>query len=228
MTYSNMKHYIIGCGGVGTWVTPAAIRLFNQDRFTVMDGDDYEEKNLDRQLFNNKDIGRNKADALADLYDISARPEYFSLGKIEFEPDTLLWVCVDNHAARREALESCDLYNCTAVLGSNETTSASALWYEPEWRDTHRDPRIRYPEITSDRTGDPRARQIGCIVQIDQGNRQLVSANLVAASLMAQLAVVWKMEALKFSTEDRLAFLPYELQINLSSAVALRGEKQND
>ncbi len=44
----NGKIYIIGCGGVGSWLASAVARLENPNHLVLVDGDDLEEKNLDR------------------------------------------------------------------------------------------------------------------------------------------------------------------------------------
>mgnify|MGYP000856154200 CR=1 FL=1 len=61
--------------------------------------------------------------------------------------------------------------------------SAEAYYYRRRWKGTARDPRVYYPEINQDRSGDPRATSIGCTGEVQNQNRQLVSANLMAAAL---------------------------------------------
>ena len=63
---TDMKHiYIIGAGGVGSWLTPAICLLKNKNDVTVIDADILEKKNLNRQLFTDSEIGLSKADALS-------------------------------------------------------------------------------------------------------------------------------------------------------------------
>ncbi len=52
------KIYIIGAGGVGSWLTPAMCMLIKPEDITIVDGDKLEDKNLNRQLFNEEDIWR--------------------------------------------------------------------------------------------------------------------------------------------------------------------------
>src|SRR5262245_49713273 len=116
-----MTHYVIGCGGGGSWLVPKLKKLVWQDNeICLIDGDTLEEKNLDRQLFDEEHLGKNKALALADKYDIDQAIDMFfhsnmvlnlegeSLG---LTADDILWCCADNHACRREVLISCDRYN---------------------------------------------------------------------------------------------------------------------
>jgi molybdopterin/thiamine biosynthesis adenylyltransferase len=222
-----MKHYLIGAGGVGSWLIRPAMKLFPKG-WLIMDGDSFEEKNAARQLFPADQVGRNKAEVLAEKHRTEFRNEYFSFGKLEFENEDLIWCAVDNHSARKEILDSCDMFGCRTVMGSNERTSASAFWYDPEWKGTTKDPRIRYPEINTDHRFDPRAREIGCVIEIAQGDTQLVSVNHCAASLMLHMAAVWMIEGRKLSIEDRMKYLPFEIQNNMTSAKTLRGDQVND
>lgn len=180
-------NYIIGCGGVGSWLVPKLYKLTKN--IFLVDGDSLEEKNLDRQLFNSDDIGEFKAYSLAYKYGIgreNVRPEYYSLGMFDVNPTDVLWCCADNHACRREVLYTCDRYNCCAVIGANEYTDAEAYWYEPNWLDSHNDPRVFYPDILTDRSGDPLAPR-GCTGAAAVARPQLVLANDWASGLMLHL-----------------------------------------
>lgn len=207
--------YIIGCGGVGSWLTPALTLLTSPNAVTVIDADTLEEKNLDRQLFTDKDLGRSKAEALAERYQCSHRTEWFCEGLMRFEPEDWLLVCVDNHLARRAALGECDRYGCRAIFAANETHSAEAYFYQSEWKGTPIDPRVYFPDILTDRSGDPRARAIGCTGEAQKDNPQLVTSNSLAASLAGHLFALWHLKAPAFK-EKTLASLPYRLVANMS------------
>jgi PRTRC genetic system ThiF family protein len=110
---------LVGCGGTGGYVVGPLARMIKVSkdlkiRLVLIDGDDVEEKNLKRQHFIKRDLGRNKAEVMAGRYagalgmDIHAVPEYLE------NPDTLrdlqpiIWNnsmvvigCVDNNASRR-------------------------------------------------------------------------------------------------------------------------------
>jgi molybdopterin/thiamine biosynthesis adenylyltransferase len=178
-----MRLIIIGCGGVGSWLAPQISRL---GELTLVDGDTLEPKNLDRQLFESKHIGMNKAEALAEKLGASAVPQYLTRGSFEFRRSDVILCCVDNHAARRAVLDACDRRGCITIIGANETTDAEAYVYERAWQGTQADPRVRYPEILTDTTGDPTA-PIGCTGQAADERPQLVTANAIAACLMASL-----------------------------------------
>jgi molybdopterin/thiamine biosynthesis adenylyltransferase len=209
-----MKAIIIGTGGVGSWLAPALCRILDPDRVTLIDGDKLEKKNLDRQLFNEEHIGQNKAEALARLYGCEGIPKWFSMGQFEINEGDWLMVCVDNHPARLAALQECDSNGCRAIFGANETYSAEACFYIRGWRGTGLDPRVYYPEILTDHSGDPRATAIGCTGEAQQTNRQLASANFMAAALMLQLFTVWtKAPTLRKEAQNHL---PHKLVSNLA------------
>lgn len=210
--------FVIGAGGIGSWLVASLCRLEDPDTIVVVDKDNLEAKNLDRQLFTADDIGKPKSQALSERYGCRSLVGWFSFGLLRVGPDDWLMVCADNHPARREAIEECDRSRCKAIIACNETTSAEAFLYQRDFKD-HRtlDPRIYYPEINTVRAGDPRAAAIGCTGEAQRQNRQLVSANFMAASLAQHLFVAWAKELPK--CRDRksvLPFMPHRLTANAS------------
>lgn len=79
---------VIGCGGNGSHLVPDLARflstLENKVPLVLVDGDTVEAKNLIRQHFIKKDIGRNKAEVLAERYanafdiDVGSMAEYLT------------------------------------------------------------------------------------------------------------------------------------------------------
>ena len=208
-------NYIIGCGGVGSAIVPSFCLLKSPGDITLVDGDSIEKKNLNRQLFDAAQIGMNKAQALAARYGCHFIPEWFTRGKIRHGRNDWLICLVDNHRARLEAIEECDAHGCQAILAANEMHSSEAYYYRRPWRGTSRDPRVYYPELRTDRRGDPRAAAIGCTGEIQTNNRQLVSANFMAAALAEHLFVLWHLKAPRLDRET-VAALPYKFAANLS------------
>lgn len=208
-------NYIIGCGGVGSAIVPSFCLLKPPAEITLIDGDTLETKNLNRQLFDARQVGLNKAQALAARYGCRHIPEWFARGKIRHQRNDWLLCLVDNHRTRLEALEVCDESGCQAICAANEMHSAEAYYYRRQWQGTNRDPRVYYPEINSDRSGDPRATAIGCTGEAQANNRQLVSANLMAAALAEHLFVLWQLKAPRMDAET-VAVLPYKFGANLS------------
>jgi hypothetical protein len=208
-------NYIIGCGGVGSAIVPSFCLLKHPQEITLIDGDLIETKNLNRQMFTPRQVGMNKAQALAARHNCHFVPEWFARGKIRHQRNDWLICLVDNHRTRLEALEVCDESGCQAIFAANETHSSEAYYYKRMWKGTNRDPRVYYPELNNDRTGDPRDASIGCTGEAQVNNRQLVSANLMAAALAEHLFVLWNMKAPRMDREV-VEMLPYKFTANLS------------
>lgn len=220
--------YIIGCGGVGSWLSEAMARLCQDPKkhLVLVDGDKLEQKNLDRQLFSEDVIGRNKAEALGEKLGCVGEGEWFTPYLFPHNVSDWLMVCVDNNPARRAALMACDMFGCKAIIAANEVHSSEAYIYCPDWRGHPTlDPRVTYsPEIEADHSGNPEAASIGCTGEAQVANRQLVTANFMAAALAAHLFVVWAMESRKVKPET-LKHLPFRLSQNLTrNGYVLRGD----
>ena len=208
-------NYIIGCGGVGSAIVPSFCLLNPPQEVTLIDGDKIELKNLNRQMFDLRQVGMNKAGALASRYNCRFIPEWFARGKIRHQRNDWLICLVDNHRTRLETIEVCDESGCQAIFAANETHSSEAYYYRRQWKGTNRDPRVYYPEINNDQAGDPRVASIGCTGEAQETNRQLVSANLMAAALAEHLFVLWNMKAPRMDRET-VEVLPYKFVANLS------------
>ncbi len=210
--------YIIGAGGVGSWLTPSMCMLRSPDEVMVIDADKLEKKNLNRQLFTESDIGKSKAQAIAEKYGCQFKDEWFTYGKFEVNPWDVLMVCADNNLARRAAMEQADTYNCKVIVGANEVTSAEAYYYEPEqMAGGPHDPREYYPEINTDTSDNPMAAAIGCTGEAQRENRQLVTANFMAAALMQHLYVLWFIKREEDGmTWDAIEHFPNRIRQNLT------------
>ena len=207
--------FIIGVGGVGSWLAPSIALLEGSRNVVLVDGDELEMKNLNRQLFTFSDIGKNKAEALAAKYKCQHIPSFYSVGLVEHVDTDWLLCCVDNNPARNSVLTECDRTGCRAILAANEVHSSEAYYYQPDWRGSNRDPRVYYPEIVTDRRFDPLLAGNGCTGEAQVENRQLVSANFSAAALAQNLYVLWAMEKPKLDSEI-LPSLPYQFRANLT------------
>jgi len=187
---------IIGAGGVTSWMLPPFLRTFclqddeTLNKLVIQDGDILEERNLDRQLFDAKFIGVNKASALAKKYGIKQHIPYY-LSTPDNVVSTLILVCVDNHTARRHALDMCD--SCSTndcIMAMNEYFDAQAVLYCREWKNTIKDPRVKYPEILTDTSANP----VSCQGEAQVSSPQLCLANLMSAMLMLKLIYMWYVE----------------------------------
>ncbi len=215
-------NYIIGCGGVGSAIVPSFCLLKSPNEVALIDGDTIERKNLNRQMFDASQIGMNKAQALANKYGCRFVPEWFARGKIAHHRNDWLICLVDNHRTRVETLEVCDESRCQAIIAANEMHSSEAYYYRRTWKGSSRDPRVYYPEITTDASGDPRSAAIGCTGEVLETHPQLVSTNLMAAALAEHLFVLWHLKAPRLDKET-VATLPYRFAANLSKLETYKG-----
>lgn len=216
-----MKTYVVGCGGTGSLLTPVLCMLIGKENVVLIDGDELEPKNLNRQLFDLGQVGQNKAMALAEKYGCDAISKWYSFGLMEHAKTDVLIVCLDNHPGRVSALQSCDYEGCSAIFAANETHSSESYFYRREWKGTPLDPRVRWPEMLTDHSGDPRAAEIGCTGEYQERNRQLVSANFLAGALAIHLYILWQQEVPKLSKET-IPMLPYHFRANMTKLESIR------
>lgn len=183
---------IIGAGGVTSYMMPALLNSFTLSRDTIlMDADILELKNLDRQVFDKKDVGDSKIKALAKKYKFNCTlvPSYLDTSHIYtniFDRCDYILCAVDNHPARRVALALADEKNIPLIIGANEYSTSQAMYYDKSFKDCPADPRVRFPEILTDNSGSP----IRCTGEALESTPQLAIANMVTASLMLQL--LWR------------------------------------
>ena len=196
MQLPNHTYYVIGAGGIGSWLIPQ-LAMLTDSRIVVMDADILELKNLSRQLFSKKHIGMSKAAAIAKIYkgvgNIEPVGEFLTESTF-VDSSSVILCCADNHAARRNALRKADETGSTCIIGANETLQAEAYIYIPSMMaDTPNDPRRFYPDIMTDESGNP-VRPEGCTGHAQVETPQLVIANTTATSLMMRLLWWWLVE----------------------------------
>lgn len=216
--------YMIGSGGVASYLAEPLVKTLEiltegDYLLTIIDRDKLERKNLVRQLFNPDAVGASKAEALAKALNrgakVETRVEFFH-GGTAVEEGSLLLGCVDNHVARKAILQVADIADCVAIIGGNEVTDSEAYYYEPKFRGTQCDPRLRYPEILTDTTDDP-LKTGGCdapeVLEETQG--QTAIANYMAAAYMLHLFQAHFIKGVMMGPEAR-EHLPVEHASNFS------------
>lgn len=194
-----MRHIIIGCGGIGGWVIRGlAPTLTPTDMLVLIDGDRYEPHNLTRQ----GQTSGGKAhyyERLAQTYRVptQAIEAYItsdgSNGTIPahhaIKDGDTVWVCPDNHATRRVAIERAEqLDNIVVLIGGNDGTDGNVLLYTRAAgvADTPH-PFVRHPELQTIEPftlPTPEEHEMSCAVRADAGDSQTVLANMQAAVCM--------------------------------------------
>jgi len=225
-----MRLYIIGAGGTASYLLPVLIRTLTRncgiEEVVIIDRDEIEEKNVERQNYAFEDVGKSKAQIIADSLKeftqipINAINEWYTEDFALF-PNSFIVSCTDNHPARLALLNSCDVYNCKAVICGNETFSADAYYYEPSFQNTKKDPRIRYPEIVTDKQDDPTRPPCNDADAIEE-NPQLAAANFMSANLGMHLIQLWLFELHQFDLKKDKEYLPLELSSALTGIKVLK------
>lgn len=132
---------VVGLGGTGSIVAEPLVRLlaYHKDgtrKVIFIDGDKFEEKNLERQLFPKALVGSNKAKVAADrvssICDVRAIPNFINresfLAELMSEEGLvkgcpLIILSVDNHATRKAviaALDEAPIKDFVLVMPGNE------------------------------------------------------------------------------------------------------------
>ena len=200
------KIHVIGTGGIGGWI----IEAFNKSRNLIPDShslllwdkDKIEEKNLDRQFFTKRDIGRHKSKSFGERYGFQYMTEWFT-DRSEVNDNDIIIVCADNNGARLSSLNVCDMKNNVLVfIGANETIDAESYVYKKEWKDTSFDPRVYYPILLEHDAHDPTKPQ--CTGHVLDYVPQLAIANMLASSYTMFLYHLWVI---------KIPSLPHDIEI---------------
>ena len=222
-----MKTYLIGTGGVGSYLAPPLYRTLRAalpgSTLVLVDGDTVTEANLNRQLFGPSDVGRKKAKALSrtlrkdeqcgiEIVDRYLIPDHPWAENLTPGPDDIFIVAVDNHAARRAALAESDKWGCCTIIAANEDSAADAYVYLPSFAGHEiLDPRLRIPAILTDTSGDPTHPE-GCTGDAAlTAAPQTAEANYVASALALRLFGAWAIKRKEMDREYH-KYLPARLE----------------
>jgi len=208
--------FLVGTGGIGSNLVEPLVRMlaYHNDgtkNVTLIDGDEYEEKNQIRQLFDARFVGVNKAKATAQriaeaLIPVQSHEEYINKNKFidlahktlnDTKAPFLVVTAVDNHATRKaiiEALDEAEFPNFVFLSGGNGYSNGQILVYakiQGEAGTVH--PFDKYDDLkypTDHIPGDP-----GCQDEAP-AEPQLITANAAAA-----LGLLWTVQAMLDNAE---------------------------
>ena|SRR3989344_922221 len=131
-----MRIKVIGLGGIGNWLIDPLTKFLNFSynkangpEVWLIDGDDYDATNQDRQTFTRFDnkavVTKERISNLCPLLKIIAKQEYVNKKNV-FElirENDIVFVCVDNHASRHLISQRCEeLDNVVVISGGNHIT----------------------------------------------------------------------------------------------------------
>lgn len=200
---------IVGCGGISGWLIQCLDKskaMLGGKEIVLYDRDRIEEKNLDRQFFSKRDIGKSKAKAFYDKYkdslNISFHPDWFT-ERTDVRDNDIIFVACDNNGGRLSALNICDMReNVTVIIGANDTITASAYVYKKEWKDSSFDARVRFPELLEHDVHDPTKPQ--CTGHVLEYIPQLAISNMLASSYMMLLYYLWIIKVPTYDSDYRI------------------------
>jgi molybdopterin/thiamine biosynthesis adenylyltransferase len=192
MIWSRIK--IIGLGGVGSLLCDNLCRYLNYQKggefiVTLIDGDDYEYKNNERQSFSR--LGSKatvKANDMRTMFDnISFRetPVFITPENISryIAEGDIIFLCVDNHKTRKLVSDYAGTVNDLLIIsGGNEYTDGNVQIYlriggedkTPSLTDYH-------PEIVN--AGDKSPDEMSC-EELAEVEPQLLFTNMTVATIM--------------------------------------------
>jgi len=190
---------VIGIGGIGSHLVFPLCRyldaLSEKAYVTLIDGDQFEPKNSDRQEF--FDFG-NKAEVTAERFKtsfpelpIEAKPWYVTEENLFLCIKTrdVVFLCVDNHATRKLVSDYCKtLSNVLIISGGNEHTDGNVqIYLRKSGKDVTPSLTHLHPEIASPKDRNPA--EMSCEELANNSAPQLIFTNFMVAACM--LAAFW-------------------------------------
>ncbi|MFH1430002.1 MAG: ThiF family adenylyltransferase [Candidatus Uhrbacteria bacterium] len=198
---------IIGVGGIGSRMADDAAKLLAfpspkmrehwgdefAPRLTLVDGDAYEERNLERQSFTR--IG-NKAESkrtdLKKLYpglDILAMQEFLCPENAPFilTEDATVLICVDNHATRKlisEYIRDGNVQDITVINGGNDTAGHGDAHFYVVRGGKDLTPSLLQVDPAIAEPKEKPVWEMSCEERAQAGEPQLFVANVFAATAM--------------------------------------------
>jgi molybdopterin/thiamine biosynthesis adenylyltransferase len=209
---------IIGLGGIGSILVDILTRFMTyQDKLlwemVLIDGDDYEAKNNERQFFMQGGTGQNKAAVkVKELNgkffggEFIAVDSYINPTNIKMLDDyNIIFSCVDNHKVRNWINEYCKSRKSVYLFsGGNEFTDGNVQVYiRKENKDITADLARYHPEIGFPTDKSPE--EMSCEELHASGSPQLLFTNLTAATIMLQAFYKFFWEG-KIDTKSEIYF----------------------
>ncbi|MFC1623447.1 ThiF family adenylyltransferase, partial [Patescibacteria group bacterium] len=191
-----MRIKIVGVGGIGCWLLRPLLRFLNfgeEKAFvTLIDGDTYEQKNLERQDFpggigNKAEVQVEKFRSVFPGIELRAQSEYVKPESIEYliEDGDIIFLCVDNHKTRSLFSEFCEeMEDIVLISGGNEYTDGNIQVHVREDDDDVTLPIANrfHPEIQEPEDRSPH--EMSCEELAADSASQLIFMNFAIASSM--------------------------------------------
>lgn len=191
---NNIDIVIVGLGGIGSILTGRLCRFLNfsndlQSNILLVDGDDYEVKNYERQEFNQ--IGGKAEMQYIDLaikfpkINFNYKNMFINKENIEsiIKENSIVFLCLDNHKSRNVISTYCkNLKDITIISGGNEFTDGNVqIYVKKGGKELTPDLCAYHPEIASPTDKSPE--EMSC-EELSESLPQLYFTNLGAATIM--------------------------------------------
>lgn len=192
------KAIIIGAGGTSHHILPLIQMMDQTHSIEIWDGDSFEESNISRQFLALNNLGKNKAEAMAEYYSgitgkkITAVPNYFYRDALRMMRNTVIINLSDNHRCRRESRNWCMDTENILFCSAAEVDFGNAFIWHPSFQSTESDPFVRYPELETQDGDDPIRREGGC--GSINSSPQSSAANFMSAAMMLMIVRNWLFE----------------------------------
>jgi len=185
---------IIGLGGIGSILAEKLARFLNftsdqKAEITLIDGDEYEVKNVERQEFST--LGSKSLVKARDLYEkfkdlsIEHNNSYVSIMNVHdiIKDGDIVMLAVDNHKTRKIVSDfASTLENITIISGGNELTDGNIqIFVRKEGRDLTPNLTAYHPEIET--PADKLPSEMTC-EELANSSPQLFFTNLSVATIM--------------------------------------------
>jgi hypothetical protein len=258
MPHAEKRVVIVGCGGIGSWLAEALARTLEfqapGSAMILVDGDNYEEKNVERQSFdqigNKAKVLRERVqkavpntfvvakpawvvpeDAVDDLDPEEAAVGKITAGELMDEGDYVFAV-VDNFAARKLILDSARLYDDIDVfIGGNGSPETGDPLYGTvvHYRRRNAQDITVHPSVMHEEFANPPDKNPGELSCAERakldGGTQLITANLQVMTLMMA-----KVSQVMFGTpeQENQAMACSELAFDLSIPAIVEYDRRTE
>lgn len=189
-------YVLIGAGGTGSILFDCLMRYLNAYHINreenhiiaVIDGDELQPHNLDRQLFAGSQVGENKANALVASYggdNLRALPEFLSDDNVtdRINDGDVVMIAADNFDVRaRIQRHALSLDNIVVINGGNESTDGSVqMWIRRDGKNITPPLSFMHDEILRPSPHDPSKMDCQQLATLP-GGEQTIVANMMSAT----------------------------------------------
>lgn len=132
--------HVIGCGAIGSTVAENLVR-FGLTKITLYDFDYVEPHNIANQMYRQKDIGKQKVEALAEILseinpEVKNNLKLADKGYVDQKLSGYVFLCVDNIDLRREIAIKCKGNTFIKAMFDFRMRLTDAQHYAADWKNS--------------------------------------------------------------------------------------------